>query len=647
MCAIAGYLERMRDPDAGRRLLATMTNALAHRGPDAEEVWAADGIGLGHRRLSIVDLTDGNQPMHDTEAGLVLSYNGEVFNFPELRAELVARGHRFATSSDTEVILRLYREYGVDCVTHLNGDFAFALWDGPNRRLLLARDRMGVRPLYWAKTKTGIVFASEAKALFCHPEIAPELDVRALDEIFTHWSPLPPRTIFRTINELPPAHLMVINDGNIVERAYWDLDFPDSGDQPPAVNADQIAEDVLAHLTDATRIRLRADVPVGAYLSGGLDSSIIAALAAQEKSNDLATFSVGFDSAEHDESGFQRRMVEYLGTRHTQIQCSNADIARVFPEVVRMVERPILRTAPAPLYRLSSLVRDNGYKVVLTGEGADEVFAGYDLFKEAKVRRFCARDPKSERRALLFKRLYPYLPRLKDQNAQYLAAYFGVSAAELDDPLFSHRPRFRSTAAAKLFFSSDLKAALGDYDATQELVSRLPSRFARWHPLHQAQYLETRFLLPGYILSAQGDRMAMAHGIEGRFPFLDHRLVEMAARIPVGLKLKGLTEKHILRHATCHLLPPDIGRRTKQPYRAPDSAAFSGEGRWIDDLFAERAVVEAGLFNPRATLKLCEKFRAGGLSGFRDNTAFVGIASAQLWNTQFAVPSFSRQSQAA
>lgn len=648
MCGIAGYRDDAIDTEAGMALLAAMTHAIAHRGPDADGHWADPGIGLGHRRLSIVGLADGQQPMVDPEAGLVLSYNGEVFNFVELRAEMEARGHRFRTGSDTEVILKLYREFGADCVSHLNGDFAFALWDATNRRLLLARDRMGVRPLYWARTGTGIVFASEAKALFCHKGLDAELDPVALDEIFTLWSPLAPRTIFKGVHELPPAHLMILEHGEPVIRPYWQLDYPDAVDANGRADADAVAEEVLALLTDATRIRLRADVPVGSYLSGGLDSSIVAALAAKEKPEGLSTFSVAFESAEHDESAFQREMVAALGTQHAQVLCRNADIAKVFPEVVAMVERPILRTAPAPLHLLSGLVREKGYKVVLTGEGADEVFAGYDIFKEAKVRRFCARDPKSERRALLFKKLYPYLPELQKQNASYLAAYFGVNAASLDDPLFSHRPRFRSTSAAKLFFSGDLKAELAGYDAAEALAAQLPARFAHWHPLHQAQYLETTFLLPGYILSAQGDRMAMAHGVEGRFPFLDHRLVELAAKIPPALKLKGLEEKHILRRATAHLMPESIGRRTKQPYRAPDSAAFAAsDAPYIEAALSENAVAGAGMFNPRAVTKLREKLAAGGLNGFRDNAGFVGLLSAQLWHGQFAVTSKLNHSKAA
>lgn len=591
---------------------------------------------MGHRRLSIVGLEDGQQPMGLED--LVLVFNGEIFNFVELRAELEARGRRFRTGSDTEVILHLYAEHGTGAIERLNGDFAFALWDGARRRLVLARDRAGVRPLFYAQRAEGLFFASEIKALLAVPGIEAALDPFALDEIFTLWAPLAPRSGFKDIFELPPGHFMVVGGEVARLERYWDFEFPDMSEGYDTRNEVALAEEVLAVLDDATRIRMRADVPVGAYLSGGLDSAITAALARRHTPQQLSTFSVGFESAEHDETAFQAVMAEALGTGHAAISCSNDDIARVFPEVIAHTERPIVRTAPAPLYLLSGLVQDRGIKVVLTGEGADEVFAGYDLFKEDKVRRFAARQPGSTRRPLLFKRLYPYLPGLQNQSADYLTAFFGVTPELLSDPLASHRPRFRSTAAAKVFFSGDLRAQLQGYDAAAALAETLPARFARWHPQHQAQYLESRYLLPGYILASQGDRMAMAHGVEGRFPFLDHRVMALASLLPPRMTLKGLVEKHILRRATAHLLPPSIGSRTKQPYRAPDSQAFATSKKrdYVNELLAPAAVAETGLFNPQAVAKLVAKAGETGVEGFRDNTAYVGILSTQIWHRKFS-----------
>jgi asparagine synthase (glutamine-hydrolysing) len=622
-------------------MLRRMTDALAHRGPDASGAYVDSGIGLGHRRLSIVGVADGQQPMLSDDGNFVLSFNGEIFNYIELRADLVARGESFRTGSDTEVLLKLLERFGPAALDRLNGDFAFAFYDKRHRRLMLARDRMGVRPLYYTWRDSTLVFGSEVKALLQFPGVTASMDLEALDQIFTLWAPVAPQTAFRDICELPPGHMMLVEGGVAHTSAWWTLDFPDAG-TPDARSEDTVADELLALLDDATRIRLRADVPVGAYLSGGLDSSLVSALAAGHLGDRLRTFSVTFESAEHDESAFQAEMVRRLGTEHTSIATSRADIADTFPEVIRAAETPILRTAPAPLQRLSAHVREAGYKVVLTGEGSDEIFAGYDIFREARVRRFVSRNPASRFRPHLFRRLYHYLPGIQSQSAEYLAAFFGAGVDRLDDPLFALRPRFRATTPAKLFFSAEARAQLAGYDAAATLAERLPARFARWAPLHQAQYLETRFLLPGYILSSQGDRAAMANGVEGRFPFLDHRLVEFAARIPTEMKLRGLDEKHILKRAARNLVPASITGRSKQPYRAPESASFR-DATYVAEAMAE----PTGLFNPQAVQKLALKAQSGAMTGFRDNAAFVGILSTQLWHREFAGKSTNSLTDAA
>jgi asparagine synthase (glutamine-hydrolysing) len=630
MCGIVGFFGSDVNPSQAEPLLQAMADTVAHRGPDEMGAFAEGPIGLGHRRLSIVGLADGQQPMHSHDGNFVISFNGEIFNYVELRSDLIAAGESFRTGSDTEVLLRLFELSGERALDKLNGDFAFAIYDKRNRRLTLARDRMGVRPLYYTWHKGTVVFGSEAKALLAFPGVGATIDIEALDQIFTLWAPIAPQTAFKGIFELPPGHVMTVANGRATTRAWWSLDYPDAG-ETDARSEDDVADELLALLDDATRIRLRADVPVGSYLSGGLDSSIVSALAARHVGDRLRTFSVTFDSAEHDESGFQAEMVRALGTEHTSIATSGDDIARAFPGVVQAAERPILRTAPAPLLRLSRHVHDAGYKVVLTGEGSDEIFAGYDIFREARVRRFVARNPLSRIRPHLFRKLYHYLPGIQSQSAEYLAAFFGAGSDRLDDPLFSHRPRFRATAQTKLFYSEDLRAQLNGYDATAALTETLPSRFAQWHPLHQAQYLETRFLLPGYILSSQGDRVSMANAVEGRFPFLDHRLVEFASRIPTEMKLKGLNEKQILKRAARGLIPASIADRQKQPYRAPDSISFRNAA-YVEDALA----TPTGLFNPIAVQKLAQKARSGTMAGFRDNAAFVGILSTQLWHRRFA-----------
>jgi asparagine synthase (glutamine-hydrolysing) len=639
MCGIAGFYRLPVAPEARRGLLARMLEAIAHRGPDGNGAYVDGDVGLAHARLSIIDVGGGHQPMCNEDGTVWITFNGEVFNYVELRAELIARGHTFKTNSDTEVIVHLYEERGADCVQALNGDFAFAIWDARRQRLVLARDRAGVRPLYYAVRDGAVAFASEVKALLEVPGISAEPDPIALDQMFTFWFPLAPRTPFKDIAELPPAHVLVADANGVTTRRYWRFEYPDAADNRPVSPAEEarLTDEVRALLLDAVRIRLRADVPIGAYLSGGLDSSITTAAIRSFVPDQLRSFSVAFESAEFDESEFQREMVDDLDLKHSTTLCRDGDIAGILPKLIRHTERPIMRTAPAPMLMLSRLVRDNGFKVVMTGEGADEIFAGYDVFKEAKVRRFCAAQPSSKRRPQLLKRLYPYMPRLQGQSQRYLEAFFGGHKDALDDPLYSHLPRFRSSTGAKAFFSADLRAQIGNYDALADLRERLPADFMRWHPLSQSQYLESAHLLPGYILSSQGDRVGMANAVEGRFPFLDHRLIELAAKIPPRLKLKGLVEKHILRQSMKHLLPGSIATRPKQPYRAPESRAFlrSGAAAAVMDHMSAANINAAGYFEPEFVERLVAKCAKLPSTGFRDNLAFVGILSTQVWHETF------------
>ena len=631
MCGIAGFFALQPRPVAPRAVLERMVEAVRHRGPDAAGIYLDSRAGLGHRRLSIIDLSGGKQPLSTADGELWITFNGEIFNYVELTAELAGRGRVFRTRSDTETILHAYAEYGPECVEKFNGDFAYGLWDRARQRLVLARDRMGVRPLYYTVHDGVLVFASEVKALFLYPGLRAELDPLGLDQCFTFWSPVAPRTAFKDVHELPPGHQLIAENGVVKVQPYWQLRFPARGEHTVSDEV-EAGEQIEALLADATRIRMRADVPVGAYLSGGFDSSVTTALA-QRHHGALRTFSLEFESPELDESQYQQMLVKALGTDHSALRCKGADIAESFEQVIRHTERPVLRAAPAALYLLSREVRGHGFKVVLTGEGADEVFGGYDIFKEALVRRFWGRRPESKWRPLLLRRLYPYLSGLQSQPARYLQAFFRQGLAAVDDPLFSHLPRFALTRRISHFYSADLRRTINGYDPLEELRASLPADFGAWHPLSRAQYLETGCLLPGYILSSQGDRVAMAHAVEGRFPFLDHRVVELGTRLAPAMKLRGLREKYLLRRQLGRHLPRTIVERPKQPYRAPDSESFvhAGAPEYVEALLAPDAIARAGYFEPRAVRRLVDKCRSPlGAVSAGDNMAFIGILSTQL-----------------
>jgi len=613
-----------------------MLATLVHRGPDDRGISVIGSIGLAHARLSIIDLEGGRQPMSTADGTLWITFNGEIFNYVELREELIKKGHKFITRSDTEVILHLYQEHGEECVHRLNGQWAVAIWDAPRRKLFLSRDRLGVRPLFYTQTRDSFMFASEVKALLAHPEVKAELDLRSLDQIFTFWVTIPPRTAFKDIWQLPPGHSLVVQNGDVQIRRYWHLEYCPQTELSRAAE-EKLAEDLLSLLLDATRIRLRSDVPVGAYLSGGIDSTVISALAHLLVGDQLRTFSISFADAVFDESMYQQQATKFLHTHHTDVCCSYADIAEVFPKVIWHTEQPILRTAPGPLYLLSRLVRENGYKVVLTGEGADEILGGYDIFKEAKIRRFWGQNSESRWRSLLLKRLYPYMEGVQRQPVAYLEHFFHVTKDDLNSPFFSHLPRWELTAKLKAFFTPQAREEMGS--SPTDLRNALPSSFASWDRFNQAEYLEASYLLPGYILSSQGDRMAMAHSVEGRYPFLDHRVVSFAAQLPPTLKMKVLNQKYLLKQAANGLIPASIKNRHKQPYRAPDAKSFfSPSPEYFEDLLCEEQLRRDGVFQASSVTGLVQKFKSGRATSEKDNMALIGILSTQLLLHQFIHP---------
>jgi asparagine synthase (glutamine-hydrolysing) len=648
MCGIAGIVDLSARRPPQRTELAAMAGQLGHRGPDGQGFYCQGPAGLAHTRLSIIDLAGGTQPIHNEDQTVWVVFNGEIFNYIELRAELEAQGHRFYTHSDTEVIVHLYEQYGDEFPGFLNGQFAIALWDVVRQRLVLVRDRVGIAPLYYHVAGGGrLLFASEVKAMLAAFDQAPRLNADALDQIFTFWSTVSPDTLFEGVRELSPGMRLVVDSQGQHLSRYWDWQFPVSRGEYASGSEDQLCDELHQLLIDATQIRLRADVPVGAYLSGGLDSSVLTSLIHHHSDAPLRTFSIGFDQASLDESSFQQMMIDHLGADHSRLQCSNADVANGFVKTIWHAETAILRTAPVPMRLLSGLVHSQNYKVVLTGEGADEVFGGYDIFKEAKIRQFWARNRESAWRPLLLKRLYPYLDISPGRVQSYVQSFFGIGLANPQVPWFAHLPRWDTTARAKQFFSDALRSQLST-TALDRLQASLPGAIGSWSPFARAQFIEARLLMGGYLLSSQGDRMLMANSVEGRFPFLDHRVIEFANRLPAKLKMKVLSEKYLLRKTMARYLPDAIVNRHKQPYRAPDAPAFfaAAQGQvpdFVDDMLSEEKLSRYGYFDPRKVSLLLRKARRGDVIGAKDNQAVIGILSTQLWHHLF-VENFRGQS---
>lgn len=614
-----------------------MMGMLTHRGPDEAGDLLGPGVALGHLRLSIVDLKSGQQPMSTHDGRYWIVFNGEIFNHVELRQELEDRGHIFLTRSDTEVILNSYREWGEGCLEHFNGQWAFALWDRAHDIFFLARDRWGVRPLFYSvlPDEKTLLFSSEIKALLADDRVSREWDPEALRDILHCWVCESDRTPLRVIRQLPPGSSLTVRNGRSTIRRWWLPEF-----LPELVewerSRESWCEEIRAVLDDACRLRLRADVPVGAYLSGGLDSSIIALLVKTLHQNELETFSISFSDPGYDESEYQNVMAEHLGTTHHEVKIRRDSIAESFRNAIWHAETPIYRTAPVPMMRLSKLVRDCSFKVVLTGEGADEMFAGYDQFKEDKIRRFWARRPDSPWRKRLLDRLEQNIRGTSPRTRAFWYAFFQNDLGRTELQGYSHRIRW-SNGAGLLQMLADSGTSPEVDGWIPGIESTVPSGFGRWNALSKAQYWECRQLLSGYLLSSQGDRMAMAHSVEGRYPFLDYRVFELVRRMPPDLRMRGLCEKFILKKAFEGKLPERIVGRVKNPYRAPDALCFltsDGNGAFAESLSLE-SVRRHGLFKPEAIDRLLQRLRNSPERSARDNMAAVIAYSSHLFQDMF------------
>ena len=633
MCGIAGIIDYKRKADS-KFITEKMLSAISYRGPDESGIYHSPYATLGNVRLSIIDIKGGQQPLSDQTGRYWIAFNGEIFNYRELRQDLEKKGNNFKTQSDTEVLIQLFANYREKCLELLNGQFAFVIWDKQKEELFLARDRVGIRPLFYNINNGVFSFASEIKALFQQKNIGRELRPESISQISTFWTTITPDTVFKDIYELSPGHYAFFNRNGFQTKKYWDLHFHNSGDN---ISLPDALEQFHEIFSDAVKIRLRADVEVAAYLSGGIDSSATVAYIKNIEPGILNTFSIGFTEKDYDESEYQYEAVKYFDTTHKSYLCSPREIADSFPEVVWHSEIPLTRTAPSPMFLLAKLVRENNIKVVITGEGSDELLAGYDIFKESIIRRFWAEQPNSTIRPLLLKRLYPYIPQISQSNPTTLKMFFGYKLEDIDNPFYSHLLRWNNSNNIKKHFSETIKGELNNFSPLSKLAENLPDDFNSWDSLAKSQWLETTIFMSGYLLSSQGDRMSMANSVEGRYPFLDFRLIEFCTGLHSNLKLKGLKEKYLLKKLLKNKIPDNIINRTKQPYRAPVKNVFLSKDKpdYVREMLSETCTKRVGVFNPISLDSVLSRIEKTGTTSEMEDMFLTTVISTHLLYNQF------------
>lgn len=600
MCGFVGCYTPGRQDAIDAALLSRMTATLAHRGPDGRSLTRQPSLGLGFCRLAIVDIAGGHQPIRNEDGSVTLVCNGEIYDHKPLRDDLRRRGHTFRADVDVEVLVHLYEERGPAFVDHLNGQFALALHDARRDRLILARDPAGIAPLYYVWRDGTLLFASEIKALLEHPLVGRRIDLTALDQVVTFPSPVSPRSLFADIRSLPPGHLLVQEDQEPVVRPYWDLDYPLAADLDPAAEPDYDALD--ASLTASVARRLQADVDVGFYLSGGLDSSLIAALIDEhDRARGLTrkrhAFSIGFTDRRIDERCQQDLVATRLHALHHTALFDAEAIHTRLRQAVWHAEAPLKESYNTCSLALSDLVRRHGLKVVLTGEGADELFGGYVGYRLDGSRRTGQDDFSLE----------------SELDRDRRRTLWG-------DPDFFYERDYAALSDLKsALYAADLADELESFDCSLEPAID-PRRIAGRHPLHQRSYVDFKLRLADHLLADHGDRVAYAHSVEARYPFLDPEVIEWVRTAPPGCLVRDGTEKHPLRRIAADRLPPEITARQKFGFVAPSSAALLQAGiPWVEDLLSHARIARAGYFNPDTVERLKVRHRE---PGFAPNTTF-------------------------
>jgi asparagine synthase (glutamine-hydrolysing) len=618
--------------------LRAMAQAIVHRGPDEDGFLEFPGVGLANRRLSIVGLRDGRQPIFNEDRSVAVVYNGELFDYPEQKAALEGRGHRFITHCDTELLPHLWEDHGEAMFARLRGQFAVALWDGRQQRLVLGRDRFGICPIYWTRQGDWLLFASEIKALLASGHVDARPDLRGINHLFTFFSLPGPVTCFEGIQLLPPGHYLRVQMGTpgesarFSEHTYWEIDFPDQGQEDPCNDEKRLVDGFEEVLRGATERRLRADVPVVAYLSGGVDSSTVVALASHVRGSPIPTFTIGIQDPQLNEEDEAAIAAKHIGARPIVVPFGADEALSTYPELIHAAEGPVVDTSCAALLLLAREVHARGYKVTLTGEGADEWMAGYPWYKVDRL--LGSLDifgmPLSQwaRRTFLKLTGAPHMP------AGYLR--------RVQDTLGGHNAWldiYGLMSLSKLrFFSRSTLDALHDHVPYADLGPNL-DRMRKWHPFHRALWLGIRGHLAGLLLNAKGDRVAMHSSVEARYPFLDEAVFDYLAPIHPRWKMRRLTEKYLLRRLAERWLPREIAWRKKAMFRAPfDSFHDENVPPFVEQLLSDEALNRTGYFDTEAVRTWRQRFRLmrpGSMQRISVEMGLVGVLATQLWHQTF------------
>ncbi|HEY6046620.1 MAG TPA: asparagine synthase (glutamine-hydrolyzing) [Pyrinomonadaceae bacterium] len=625
MCGIAGFINHQdrRDADAARAVLERMCGAIAHRGPDDQGVLVSGAAAMGMRRLSIIDLAGGHQPMSGCDSEVTIVFNGEIYNYRELQRELEARGHRFKTHSDTETIVHAYEEYGRKCVAHLRGMFAFAIWNGRTQELFIARDRAGEKPLYYTTTTSGtLVFGSELKSLREHPEVGAEIDFEALDAYLTFGYVPDPLTIFRGVHKLPPGHYLISKDRAVRVEQYWDFPYQEAQSAPVQNEADCV-EELRALLDEAVRGQLVADVPLGAFLSGGVDSSTVVGLMARHTGRPVKTFSIGFHEDSYNELKYARIAAQKFGTEHHELIVT-PEICEIVDELVWHFDEPFADSSAIPTYMVSKLAREH-VKVVLSGDGGDELFGGYTRYALDQKRNGFGRIPRMVREGIM-QPLGRQLPHgAWGRNYVHNVALDPLDRYIEDISVFTRLNK-------PLLYTSDFRARLHESAAAARFREHA-ARSRADNSLDPLLYLDSKTYLPGDILT-KVDRMSMAVSLESRVPLLDHKLIEfVCTRIPASMKLSGVETKHIFKRAVRDFVPAEILDRPKQGFGVPIDQWINQQLRGrVRETLTEPRAIQRGYVEPHYVNLLLNEHERGRRNHSHELWALFML---ELWHRRF------------